>query len=886
MKKIAKKPTKPAVKKQKSIKKTPIKKVKALKTSVSKKTLKKSPTKNKRVLRRKKANKMKRNVLVISFVALASVIIFAIFYQSSFLANFLSNNSGVLNTNTTASGNTYHVSEDELLMFATLAYEDAYRAEQKNGTVQKNMNLPIARCDAKYLANYDGATAELKKKDCLTRDRASSDQRINMFKSQDMVGTVTLDPITGQPDAIVNADFKTDSTNLFGDLTHNIGQAMQKFIAEVVAKVENSEDFYFSRIASVDSAKFLDDWDLVDSFDAASIPTWTKEYGLMTAHTYKRGHDIVIAYRGTDLTDIAEWVINDAKYATRNDSKQDAAAKAYAKSIAEYYNSNMKREYNIYLTGHSLGGYLAQIAGSELLPVDSYATSKNLYNVKRIVYFNGMGMFFTNKSRRQPSNNQLEARNRLVAFNTNPYGEIDDKILLVHMYGDPVSSLGYHYGQVKTVKPTTSEGKPFQGISDNYNGVYVNWIEKMQATLATAMPKLWESLRVKSLSSITNLLKALSTNPFLPINIYPNEISGAVYWFNTRALLSYFMTTHATDYFFYSDFYYQDSIKYYKDNAYDDRVISGVLKKAFVAPAAGSSIASLPANKDTRSFDAKAYGPICSVNVLDPNYSNTTDKISIKKGQYITSEVICNDSSGIDTTRSLTASSINISSGTVFKKVKVTAVSAPIAVKKNGNDVPTSYKWKVTLMGNTSVFAAYGDTYIYLKAGSVVAKDGKTNENTISNSIINLSKTINYKPWYSGNTSSPVVVAEPTDPVVVVAKPVCAIAAPSSITAKFWPWQYAYSRAVIRCSDNLGISDKTITNSDILTNPSGKLVGISVGSCSSASSKPNSCSWEILFRGSYSNLGQTKFVLKSGSVANILGASNILTESNLINVRR
>ena len=63
---------------------------------------------------------------------------------------------------------------------------------------------------------------------------------------------------------------------------------------------------------------------------------------------------------------------------------QEVWAQKYAKAIAKKYPNA-----NIYITGASLGGYLAQFAGAELLNDKNYRD-----NVVEIAYFNGIGTSF------------------------------------------------------------------------------------------------------------------------------------------------------------------------------------------------------------------------------------------------------------------------------------------------------------------------------------------------------------------------------------------------------------------------------------------------------------------------------------------------------------
>lgn len=142
---------------------------------------------------------------------------------------------------------------------------------------------------------------------------------------------------------------------------------------------ENTYDYLFYGLASTSE---VNDWNLVNYFKCETLPIAIEGTALFTAMTFKRGNDIVIAYRGTDFDDIGDWT-QDFFYGLAGYSGQEEIAQKYALAIAENFPNS-----NIYVTGHSLGGYLTQIGGAALLD------SNYRNNVKQIIYFNGMGLLF------------------------------------------------------------------------------------------------------------------------------------------------------------------------------------------------------------------------------------------------------------------------------------------------------------------------------------------------------------------------------------------------------------------------------------------------------------------------------------------------------------
>lgn len=896
MKKPAKITKKTSIKKKITLKKSiPKKKIISRSIKAKKLPIKKASVKRSKVVNRKnKKHNLKK--AVVALIGLTCIIAVSVFAYLN-----LNKSDTVLGAFT----NTYTVSEDELAMFATLAYEDPYRTRlfvNSDGipSTQKDYSKPIAVCNSKNISVYYGSTDEEKNLTCvksqtLHATTMESGSRTNMFRSDDMIGTVRLtkilsgvDPLT--QDSIIAAGMSSDSLSGGEDSTNLekiakfLGTTIQGAIA-AIATIENSEEYYFSDIASVDSAKFLDNWVLVDAYDAASVPKLTTDYGIMSAQTFKRGKDIVIAYRGTDLTDIADWLINDAiGYAFKNDTFQDKEAKKYALKIAKAFNegiTNPADQYNIYITGHSLGGYLAQMAASELVPVTENGVSSNPYNLKRVVYYNGMGLFFSEKSRTNPKNQQVEARNRLIAFNTKD-GKFDDKILLVHMFGDPVSSLGYHFGQVKTIKPTDKNGNPFRGVTDAYDVNYTdNFFEEWQSDMSEKYPILWSKLRLGTLNAIQSTLGTFASNPVLPFSFTPYEVTNAVYWYDSNALLTYMMTTHATDLFFYNKLFYNYSLEYDATTAYIDKTENGaVVKKAFVEPQL-DSINSLLYNNRTqaRTFDyaIKAnndsmvgyYAPICSFTLNNPNSADTDNVISIERYQYIDGTIICNHPRGMARLeRPLAPNAINVSGAS--PQAYITGVSPATILQSNAQGSPMSYKWTVYMRGTSAGIIDNREatqSMISLRAGFIHDSYlSMGNETTVATSTVKLTGDITYEPEVQPGASFG-----------------CSFTStPGSVTSKFWPWRWEFGNVTIKCISPSGLKDGIIRKADITTTG-----GLRLGSIEKLNTgATGEYIWNVRVRGAYGAKGSNGVLkLKPGAVMNNYGVKNDLQESSSINIR-
>ncbi len=125
-----------------------------------------------------------------------------------------------------------------------------------------------------------------------------------------------------------------------------------------------------SPFSSENDRGIADEWTLVD---------FSTGFSGFCAATYKSYDNIVISFRGSN--DKLDWLENALTYNLQSTHAQEIETINYVKKISQKYPSE---DFKIYVTGHSLGGYLAQIGTIELL--------KNNITPEAFVCFNAMGL--------------------------------------------------------------------------------------------------------------------------------------------------------------------------------------------------------------------------------------------------------------------------------------------------------------------------------------------------------------------------------------------------------------------------------------------------------------------------------------------------------------
>ena len=188
---------------------------------------------------------------------------------------------------------------------------------------------------------------------------------------------------------------------------------------------EPGESYYFYGFAHVNE---MERWKVVDY----SEDNRTYKIDNFSATTYKNGNNIIIAYRGTNEN--LEWLDNVVCYGLGNYHTEEQQARAYAKKIVQLY-----PDCSIYITGHSLGGYLAQIGTAELVQRGMDG------NLKRVAYFNGIGVAFNMQKEILTHGKALD---KIALYNYSHDGlyTSNHKLVSYAIRGDWVHNLGSHQG--------------------------------------------------------------------------------------------------------------------------------------------------------------------------------------------------------------------------------------------------------------------------------------------------------------------------------------------------------------------------------------------------------------------------------------------------------
>ena len=207
---------------------------------------------------------------------------------------------------------------------------------------------------------------------------------------------------------------------------------------------------------------------------------------------------------------------------------------------------------NIYVTGHSLGGYLAQIGGAAILE----SPYKN--NVNEIGYFNGMGLYFWSNTRDYLYEAKLISKetyniltNPCTPYNytqssaqstlTNWYNN-GGKLVSYYIKGDVISSLGTHYGKKIGFNPAQACINHHKHTDISLENRHLNNLYKSLNNLKNRLNlNILQKDGVDLIDKITHFASEL---------LFNNNLSSYVDLYSPDTLIGYIWITHETDSFF------------------------------------------------------------------------------------------------------------------------------------------------------------------------------------------------------------------------------------------------------------------------------------------------------------------------------------------------
>ncbi len=209
---------------------------------------------------------------------------------------------------------------------------------------------------------------------------------------------------------------------------------------QVISKIVNFVNSKFN-LHDYATVHELDEW-IVDDYNGG-LKVFTQNG--FTAFRLINGNNVMIVIRGSNSPVDA---FEDIKYGLNNFTKQEKYVKQYVESTLEKY-SKKDGNYNFYVTGHSLGGYLAQIAGATMEDKITSNESYSNLSLKKVVDFNGIGInFFTAFGEKYNYGNHAQAISTLKKLGN------EGRLIEYYIYGDLVSALGVHYGEMRMLTPS------------------------------------------------------------------------------------------------------------------------------------------------------------------------------------------------------------------------------------------------------------------------------------------------------------------------------------------------------------------------------------------------------------------------------------------------
>ncbi len=427
-------------------------------------------------------------------IILLSVFIFLLSAIISYSNNFVTERQNYL------SANDENVSTRELAMLASLVYEDV-----PNDYIYK---YPLTR-----------SLNDEENNGCVSENGTLKNQKCFFSQKDEMV------------------KLKNSKENYkVKQYIEGMSERKAKSVVNVLtdAYEEDGQEYYFLNFANVKELEGK--WTIFDyksdtkrKKDPDNV-SWNNAFD---AITFKKGNNYVIAFRGTDYPDLYEW-ITDVLYSINGQNSQSMKAYNYAK---EAYDKIIKdnSKAKIYVTGHSLGAYLAQIGGAaivdreasitespetrEVLKASSLEDYKKDYNIsnshlEQVAYFNGMGVtpiFVSNKFATNINNSLIylstHDKNGSVATSDRTVNYSDDikssgRLVLYSITGDPISDIGFHFGEIYKLEYGAD------AVTNHENHSFKTLIDSAKSKLDSIKSKKISELTADDIKNLIESIKA------------------------------------------------------------------------------------------------------------------------------------------------------------------------------------------------------------------------------------------------------------------------------------------------------------------------------------------------------------------------------------------
>ncbi len=427
-------------------------------------------------------------------IILLSVFIFLLSAIISYSNNFVTERQNYL------SANDENVSTRELAMLASLVYEDV-----PNDYIYK---YPLTR-----------SLNDEENNGCVSENGTLKNQKCFFSQKDEMV------------------KLKNSKENYkVKQYIEGMSERKAKSVVNVLtdAYEEDGQEYYFLNFANVKELEGK--WTIFDyksdtkrKKDPDNV-SWNNAFD---AITFKKGNNYVIAFRGTDYPDLYEW-ITDVLYSINGQNSQSMKAYNYAKKAYDkIIKDNSKAK--IYVTGHSLGAYLAQIGGAaivdreasitespetrEVLKASSLEDYKKDYNIsnshlEQVAYFNGMGVtpiFVSNKFATNINNSLIylstHDKNGSMATSDRTVNYSDDikssgRLVLYSITGDPISDIGFHFGEIYKLEYGAD------AVTNHENHSFKTLIDSAKSKLDSIKSKKISELTADDIKNLIESIKA------------------------------------------------------------------------------------------------------------------------------------------------------------------------------------------------------------------------------------------------------------------------------------------------------------------------------------------------------------------------------------------